>query len=118
MKDNSKKKIDVSDEDKLWLALSEINSKAALEVYKSRIQDPEVQKALDYMYDLNQDPYMHEQIRQHEMAIFDYYNDMSVARREGKEEGISQERQRVEENMRINGFSEEQIQLALESTSR
>lgn len=113
-----KEKPDISKEDKFWLALANVNSKAALEVYKSRIQDPEVQKVLDTMYELNQDPFMSEKIRQHEMAIFDYYNDMSVARREGKEEGISQERQRVEENMRINGFSEEQIQLALESTSR
>lgn len=118
MKDNFKKKMEISDEDKLWLALANVNSEAALKVYKSRIQDPEVQKVLDTMYELNQDPFMSEKIRQHEMAIFDYYNDMSVARREGKEEGISQERQRVEENMRINGFSEEQIQLALESISR
>ena len=50
-----------------------------------------------------------EQIRQRDKAIRDYENDMAIA----KSEGIKEERNMIAETMRKNGFTEEQIKLAL-----
>lgn len=50
-----------------------------------------------------------EQIRQRDKAIRDYENDMAIAKSEGRKE----ERNMIAETMRKNGFTEEQIKLAL-----
>ena len=50
-----------------------------------------------------------EQIRQRDKAIRDYENDMAIAKSEGRKE----ERNMIVETMRKNGFTEEQIKLAL-----
>lgn len=54
-----------------------------------------------------------EQIRQRDKAVRDYENDMAIAKSEGKKEGIKEERNMIAETMRKNGFTEEQIKLAL-----
>ena len=62
-----------------------------------------------------------EQIRQRDKAIRDYENDMAIAKSEGKAEGKKEgimegrkeERNMIAETMRKNGFTEEQIKLAL-----
>ena len=54
-----------------------------------------------------------EQIRQRDKAIRDYENDMAIAKSEGKKEGRKEERNMIAETMRKNGFTEEQIKLAL-----
>ena len=52
---------------------------------------------------------LEEQIRQRDKAIRDYENDMAIAKSEGRKE----ERNMIAETMRKNGFTEEQIKLAL-----
>ena len=56
---------------------------------------------------------LEEQIRQRDKAIRDYENDMAIAKSEGKKEGRKEERNMIAETMRKNGFTEEQIKLAL-----
>ena len=58
---------------------------------------------------MNADTVLREKIRQRDKAIRDYENDMAVA----KSEGMAEERNSIAENMRKNGFTEEQIKLAL-----
>lgn len=52
---------------------------------------------------------LEEQIRQRDKAIRDYENEMAIAKSEGRKE----ERNMIAETMRKNGFTEEQIKLAL-----
>ena len=52
---------------------------------------------------------LEEQIRQRDKAIRYYENDMAIAKSEGRKE----ERNMIVETMRKNGFTEEQIKLAL-----
>ena len=54
-----------------------------------------------------------ERIRTRLKAIRDYENDMAVAKSEGKAEAKAEVRCTIAENMRKNGFTEEQIKLAL-----
>ena len=64
---------------------------------------------------------LEEQIRQRDKAVRDYENDMAIAKSEGKVEekkegimeGRKEERNMIAETMRKNGFTEEQIKLAL-----
>lgn len=56
---------------------------------------------------------LEEQIRQRDKAVRDYENDMAIAKSEGKKEGRKEERNMIAETMRKNGFTEEQIKLAL-----
>lgn len=77
----------------------------ALEMVRATTQNPAIQKGIDAVYALNADTILREQIRQREKAMRDYENDMAVVR--------SEERNNIVENMRRNGFTEEQIRLAL-----
>ena len=59
---------------------------------KSSTRNPAIQKAVDVVYELNADEVLWEQIRQREKALNDYNNDMTVARKEGLEEGLEKGR--------------------------
>ena len=59
---------------------------------KSSTRNPAIQKAVDVVYELNADEVLREQIRQREKALNDYNNDMTVARKEGLEEGLEKGR--------------------------
>ena len=50
-----------------------------------------------------------------EKALFDYGNDMACMKREGHEEGREEERRKFAENLRKNGFTEEQIRKLIET---
>lgn len=92
---------------------------------RTTTQNPAIQKGIDAVYALNADTALREKIRQRDKAIKDYENDMAVARSEGKAEGKVEGRAEgkaegkieaqndIAENMRKNGFTEEQIKLAL-----
>ena len=58
-----------------------------------------------------------QQVRQEayyrEKLLHDEASALGSARREGEEKGKSEERSAIAENMRKNGFTEEQIKLAL-----
>lgn len=97
------------DKKQMWMELIKADSKEALEMVRTTTQNPAIQKGIDAVYALNADTVLREQIRQREKAIRDYENDMAVAQSIGR----SEERNIIVENMRKNGFTEEQIKLAL-----
>ena len=70
-----------------------------------------INKAIDSIYRLNADERLREQIRVQRKAELDYGNDMAVAKAKGIEIGEAKAYSDVVENMRRNGFSEEQIKL-------
>lgn len=88
---------------------------------KTNSKNPAIKKGIDAVYALNADTILREQIRQRDKAIRDYENDMATAialgKAEGKAEGLAEgrikERFVIAETMRQNGFTEEQIRLAL-----
>ncbi|MBP3869652.1 MAG: hypothetical protein J6E46_01610 [Faecalicoccus sp.] len=57
---------------------------------KSNTQNPAIQKAADAVYELNADEVLQEQIWVREKALNDYYNDMTVSRKEGRKEGLEE----------------------------
>ncbi len=82
------KEIDGSDDKQMWLRLIKAEDEEALEMVRTNTQNPMIHKAIDAIYELNADKALREQIRQRDKALRDYENDMSVARSEGKAEGI------------------------------
>lgn len=100
-----------------WMELIKADSEEALEMVRVTTENPAIKKGIDAVYELNADTILREQIRQRDKAIRDYENDMAIAKSEGKAEGImegrKEERNMIVETMRKNGFTEEQIKLAL-----
>ena len=84
-----------------------------------------IKKAIDAICDLNADERLREQIRVQEKALLDYGSGIADAEARGETRGIAigEARGRAEgeakayfgviENMRRNGFSEEQIKLVV-----
>ena len=101
----------------IWMELIKADSEEALEMVRTTTQDPAVQKGIDALYELNADTVLREKIRQRDKAIRDYENDMAAARAEGEARGREDEREAFVERMRKAGFTEEQIQLALGTTT-
>lgn len=96
-----------------WMELIKADSEEALEMVRVTTENPAIKKGIDAVYELNADTILREQIRQRDKAIRDYENDMAIAKSEGKKEGRKEERNMIAETMRKNGFTEEQIKLAL-----
>lgn len=96
-----------------WMELIKADSEEALEMVRVTTENPAIKKGIDAVYELNADTILREQIRQRDKAIRDYENDMAIAKSEGKAEGRKEERNMIVETMRKNGFTEEQIKLAL-----
>ncbi len=67
--------------------------------------------------ELDADTILREKIRARDKALRDYESEIATARLEGREEGRAEgrvaERAAIAEVMRRNGFTEEQIRLAL-----
>lgn len=95
------------------MELIKADSEEALEMVRVTTENPTIKKDIDAVYELNADTILREQIRQCDKAIRDYENDMAIAKSEGKAEGRKEERNMIAETMRKNGFTEEQIKLAL-----
>ena len=100
-----------------WMELIKADSEEALEMVRTTTKNPAIQKGIDAVYELNADTVLREKIRQRDKAIRDYENEMAIAKDEGfamgKTEGRLEERNIIAETMRKNGFTEEQIKLAL-----
>ncbi len=81
-----------NDDRQMWMQLLKADSEEKLDMVKSSTRNPAIQKAVDVVYELNADEVLREQIRQREKALNDYNNDMTVARKEGLEEGLEKGR--------------------------
>lgn len=91
------------------MELIKADSEEALEMVRVTTENPAIKKGIDAVYELNANTILREQIRQRDKAVRDYENDMAIAKSEGRKE----ERNMIAETMRKNGFTEEQIKLAL-----
>jgi predicted transposase/invertase (TIGR01784 family) len=102
-----------------WMEIIKADTEEALETIRARTENPMINKAIDSIYRLNADERLREQIRVQRKAELDYGNDMAVAKAKGIEIGEARGIEigeakaysDVVENMRRNGFSEEQIKL-------
>lgn len=75
------------DHKQMWMELIKADSEEALEMVRTNTTNPEIQKGVDAVISLNADTILREQIRQRDKAIRDYYNDMAIAKSEGRAEG-------------------------------
>ena len=122
-----------------WMEIIKADTEEALETIRARTENPMINKAIDSIYRLNSDERLREQNRVQRKAELDYGNDMAVAKAKGIEIGEARGEARgieigeargieigeargearaysdVVENMRRNGFSEEQIKLIVGS---
>lgn len=72
-----------SDDKQMWMELIKADSEEALEMVRTKTQNPAIQKGIDAIYELNADTVLREQIRQRDKAIRDYENEMAIVRSEG-----------------------------------
>ena len=111
------KEIISGDNKQQWMKLIRADSEEALEMVKTTTENPAIKKGIEAVYALNADTELREKIRQRDKSIRDYYNDMASAEMKGMEkgraEGKAEERSAIAETMRRNGFTEDQIKLAL-----
>ena len=76
-------------------------------------QIPEVKGTIVMLRQLSADEQMRQEAYYREKRLHDEATALGSARREGNAEGKAEERAAIAENMRKNGFTEEQIKLTL-----
>ncbi len=74
---------------------------------------PEVQDTIVMLRHLSADQQVRQEAYYREKLLHDEASALGNARREGEAKGKAEERNAIAENMRKNGFTEEQIKLAL-----
>ena len=93
------------------------DTEEVLAMIKDTTTNPEIKKGADKILDVNADVALREQIWARDKALYDYWNDMNVARREGVEQGLEQGRENRDNELaamwRQQGKSEEEIAVLL-----
>lgn len=74
---------------------------------------PEIQKTIVILREMSADEQIREEARRREKRLHDEATALNHARSEGEARGREAERASIAETMRKNGFTEEQIKLAL-----
>lgn len=101
-----------------WMKLIRADSEEELEMIKTTTENSAIKKGIEAVYALSADTALREKIRQRDKAVYDYYNDMAVARDEGELKGRREGRKEGEaaiiEKMRKSGMTDEQIKKILE----
>ena len=108
-----------------WLRLINAETEGDLMAIQQTTEVPEIQDVIVMLRDLSADEQVRREAEIREKALRDEASAMSGARQEGREEGRAEgreegraeERNKIAETMRKNGFTEEQIALALGSDS-
>ena len=100
-----------------WLNLINAETEGDLMAIQESSTIPEVQDTIVMLRHLNADEKVRQEAYYRERLLHDEASALGSARREGRAEGMAEgkaaERSAVAENMRKNGFTEEQIKLAL-----
>ena len=100
-----------------WLNLINAETEGDLMAIQQATTIPEVQDTIVMLRHLNADEKVRQEAYYRERLLHDEASALGSARREGRAEGMAEgkaaERSAVAENMRKNGFTEEQIKLAL-----
>ena len=104
-----------------WLTLINAETEGDLMALQQNTSIPEIQKTIVILREMSADEKIREEARRREKRLHDEATALNHARKEGIEEGIAEgeamgreaERASIAETMRKNGFTEEQIKLAL-----
>ena len=100
-----------------WLNLINAETEGDLMAIQQSTTIPEVQDTIVMLRHLSADQQVRQEAYYRERLLHDEASALGSARREGRAEGMAEgkaaERSAVAENMRKNGFTEEQIKLAL-----
>ena len=104
-----------------WLTLINAETEGDLMALQQSTSIPEIQKTIVILREMSADEKIREEARRREKRLHDEATALNHARKEGIEEGIAEgeargreaERASIAETMRKNGFTEEQIKLAL-----
>ena len=96
-----------------WLNLINAETEGDLMAIQQSTTIPEVQDTIVMLRHLSADQQVRQEAYYREKLLHDEASALGSARREGKAEGKAEERSAIAENMRKNGFTEEQIKLAL-----
>lgn len=100
-----------------WLNLINAETEGDLMAIQKNTNIPEVQQTIVMLRKLNADEQVRQEAHYREKRLHDEASALGSARREGRAEGIvkgrAEERKIIAETMRKNGFTEEQIKLAL-----
>ena len=127
----------------MWMELIKANSEEKLAMIKDTACSTAIQEGVDAVLALNADDEIREKIRSREDSLRDYYSGLAHSHRMGKEEGLAEgrekgieegiekglekgiekgreegreeERRKFAENLRKNGFTEDQIRKLLET---
>lgn len=104
--------LNVNDRKSMWMQLIKADTEEELNMIKNT-EIPAMKQAVQVIFDMSADTALREKARLREKALFDEASNMQGAREEGRAEGIAAKEAEIAANMRRNGFSEEQIKLAL-----
>lgn len=96
-----------------WLTLINAETEGDLMALQQSTSIPEIQKTIVILREMSADEQIREEARRREKRLHDEATALNHARKEGIEEGRAEERASIAETMRMNGFTEEQIKLAL-----
>ena len=96
-----------------WLNLINAETEGDLMAIQQATTIPEVQDTIVMLRHLSADQQVRQEAYYREKLLHDEASALESARREGEAKGKAEERSAVAENMRKNGFTEEQIKLAL-----
>ena len=96
-----------------WLNLINAETEGDLMAIQQSTTIPEVQDTIVMLRHLSADQQVRQEAYYREKLLHDEASALGSARREGEEKGKSEESSAIAENMRKNGFTEEQIKLAL-----
>ena len=104
-----------------WLTLINAETEGDLMALQQSTSIPEIQKTIVILREMSADEQIREEARRREKRLHDEATALNHARKEGREEGMAEgeamgravERAAIAETMRKNGFTEEQIKLAL-----
>ena len=99
------KELKADDDRQMWMRLIMADTEEVLAMIKDTTTNPEIKKGADKILDVNADIALREQIWARDKALYDYWNDINVARREGREEHIKE----LTERWRQQGKSEDEI---------
>ena len=96
-----------------WLTLINAETEGDLMALQQNTTIPEIQKTIVILREMSADEKIREEARRREKRLHDEATALNHAKKEGEAIGIAKERASIAETMRKNGFTEEQIKLAL-----
>ena len=96
-----------------WLRVINAETEEELMEVMQTTQIPEIKRTIVKLRQMSADEKLREEARLREMSLHDEISALKGAEKRGITKGVAEERQRMIENMRLAGFTEEKIRLAV-----